>query len=124
MVQADNLHGTNNLDLVVSMTTGNIVTLESPVVPYHPLNVWNTGEVRSRRNNFAQGFTASQGIFVHDVSRRFRDVFGVYVPVTLEIFDNRPNIANEPDKRVYKVEIQDGISSTRVICVILSEDYQ
>jgi len=115
MVQADDVHGTNNLDLVVSTTTGNIVTLESPVVPYHPLNVWNTGEVRSRRNNFAQGFTASQGIFVHDVSRRFRDVFGVYVPVTLEIFDNRPNIANEPDKRVYKVEIRDGTSPTRVI---------
>ena len=29
MVQADDVHGTNNLDLVVSTTTGNIVTLES-----------------------------------------------------------------------------------------------
>jgi hypothetical protein len=62
-----------------------------------------------------QGFTASQGIFVRDVSRRFRDVFGVYVPVTLEIFDNRPNIANEPDKRVYKVEIRDGTSPKRAV---------
>lgn len=115
MVQVDDVHGTNNLDLVVSTTSGNIVTLESPVVPYHPLNVWNTGEVRSRRNNFVQGFTASQGIFVRDVSRRFRDVFGVYVPVTLEIFDNRPNIANEPDKRVYKVEIRDGTSPKRAV---------
>lgn len=113
MVQSDDVHGTNNLDLVVSTTSGNIITLESPVVPYHPLNVWNTGEIRSRRNNFAQGFTASQGIFVRDVSRRYRDVFGIYIPITIEIFDNRPNIAQEPDKRVYKVDIRDGTSPKR-----------
>jgi hypothetical protein len=121
MVQADDVHGTNNLDLVISTTSGNIVTLESPAVPYHPLNVWNTGEVRSRKNNFAQGFTASQGIFVRDVSRQYRDVFGVYVPVTFEIFDNRPNIQNEKDKQVYNVEIRDGTSVKRVF---LRKTYQ
>lgn len=115
MVQADDVHGTNNIDLVVSTKSGNIVTLESPAVPYHPLNVWNTGEVRSRRNQFAQGFSASQGIFIHDMSRRYRDIFGVYVPITLEIFDNRPNIQNEPEKRVYNVEIRDGTSAKRTI---------
>jgi hypothetical protein len=107
MVQADDVHGTNNFDLVVSTITGNIVTLESMFGILVKLEV-----------------AASQGLFVSDVSRRLRDAFGVYVPVMLEIFDNRPNIANKPDKGVYKVEIQDGISSTRVICVILSEDYQ
>jgi len=117
MIQADDVHGTNNIDLVVSTISGNIITLDSPGVPYHPLNVWNTGKVRGRRNNFAQGFTASQGIFVHDVSRRYRDVFGVYVPVTFEIFDNRPGIseAENSDKRRYKVEIRDGTSIKRAL---------
>lgn len=48
-------------------------------------------------------------------SRQFRDVFGVYVPITYEIFDNRPNINNEPEKRKYMVEIRDGTSSKRVL---------
>ena len=30
MVQADDVHGTNNIDLVISTKAGNIVTLESP----------------------------------------------------------------------------------------------
>ena len=134
MVQADDVHGTNNLDLVISTTAGNIITLESADVPYHPLNVWNTGEVRSRRNNHAQGLTASQGIFVRDVSRRYRDIFGVYVPVTFEVFDNRPAMRQHRDgvgqdgdgdadgdgvdvkkSRVYKVELRDGTSSKRVL---------
>jgi hypothetical protein len=115
MVQADDVHGTNNIDLVISTKSGNIVTLDSPAVPYHPLNVWNSGEVRSRRNNFAQGYSASQGIFVHDVSRQYRDIFGVYLPVTFEIFDNRPNIQNERDKRVYHVEFRDGTSAKRAL---------
>ena len=33
MVQADDVHGTNRLDLVISTASGNIVTLESPAVP-------------------------------------------------------------------------------------------
>jgi hypothetical protein len=70
---------------------------------------------RGRRNNFAQGFSASQGIFVREMSRQYRDIFGVYVPITFEIFDNRPNIENEPDKRIYSVEIRDGTSSKRAI---------
>jgi hypothetical protein len=115
MVQADDVHGTNNIDLVISTKSGDIVTLESPAVPYHPLNVWNTGEVRGRRNNFAHGFTASQGIFVHEMSRQYRDIFGVYVPITFEIFDNRPNIQNEEDKRQYHVEIRDGTSAKRAM---------
>ena len=115
MVQADDVHGTNNIDLVISTKAGNIVTLESPAVPYHPLNVWNSGEVRGRRNNFAHGFSASQGIFVHEMSRQYRDIFGVYVPITFEIFDNRPNIQNEQDKRVYTVEIRDGTSAKRAM---------
>lgn len=115
MVQADDVHGTNNIDLVISTKSGDIVTLESPAVPYHPLNVWNTGEVRGRRNNFAHGFSASQGIFVHEMSRQYRDIFGVYVPITFEIFDNRPNIQNEQDKRQYHVEIRDGTSAKRAM---------
>ena len=114
MVQADDVHGTNSLDLVVSTAGGNIITLES-VSPFHPLNTWNHGNVRGRTNSFAHGYSASQGIFVHDVSRQYRDIFGVYVPVTFEIFDNRPGIRNEPDKRVYKVDIRDGTSGSRVL---------
>lgn len=109
MVQADDVHGTNKLDLVVSTSNGNVVTLESQA-PYHPLNVWNGGELRSRTGGSAHGYSASQGIFVHEVSRQFRDIFGVYIPVTFEIFDNRPNIQNEPDKRKYTVEIREGTS--------------
>jgi hypothetical protein len=109
MVQADDVHGTNKLDLVISTASGNVVTLESDA-PFHPLNVWNNGELRSRTNGAVHGYSASQGIFVHEVSRQFRDVFGVYVPVTFEIFDNRPNIQNEPDKRKYNVEIKTGTS--------------
>ena len=109
MVQADDVHGTNDLDLVITTSSGNIVTLQSQA-PFHPLNVWNNGEIRGRTNTFAHGYSASQGIFVHEVSRQFRDIFGVYVPITFEIFDNRPNIQNEPDKRVYNVVFQVGTS--------------
>jgi len=109
MVQADDVHGTNKLDLVISTVSGNVITLESEA-PFHPLNVWNHGELRSRTNAAAHGYSASQGIFVHEVSRRFRDIFGVYVPITFEIFDNRPNIQNEPDKRKYSVEVKAGTS--------------
>lgn len=112
MVQADDVHGTNSLDLVITTASGNIVTLESKS-PYHPLNVWNNGESRGRVNAAAHGYSASQGIFVHDVSRQFRDIFGVWIPITFEIFDNRPNIMNEPDRRVYNVEFREGIATIR-----------
>jgi hypothetical protein len=49
------------------------------------------------------------------VSRQYLDIFGVYVPITFEIFDNRPNIQNEPDRRKYVVDIRDGTSSKRVL---------
>jgi hypothetical protein len=114
MVQADDVHGTNNLDLVVSTASGNIITFESQS-PFHPLNTWNHGETRGPVNSFAHGYSATQGIFVHDVSRQYRDIFGVYLPVTFEIFDNRPNIQNEPNRRVYFVEIRDGTASSRVL---------
>lgn len=113
MVQADDVHGTGSLDLVITTSTGNILTLESKS-PFHPLNVWNNGEVRGRHNGVAHGYSASQGIFVHDVSRQYRDVFGVWIPITFEIFDNRPNIMHEPDKRVYKVTFREGIAKTRL----------
>ncbi len=109
MVQADDVHGTNKLDLVISTANGNVITLESEA-PFHPLNAWNNGELRSRTNSAVHGYSASQGIFVHDVSRQYRDIFGVYIPVTFEIFDNRPNIQNEPDKRKYEVEVKTGTS--------------
>lgn len=112
MVQVDDVHGTNRLDLVVATESGNIITLESPS-PYHPLNIWNRGEIRGRTNGHSHGYSASQGIFVHEVSRQFVDIFGVYVPVTFEIFDNRPNIQNEPDRRKYSVEVRDGTSHKR-----------
>ncbi|KAL3909410.1 MAG: hypothetical protein SGILL_008098, partial [Bacillariaceae sp.] len=118
MVQADDVHGTGKLDLVVSTSSGNVVTLEFQA-PYHPLNVWNGGESRGRTGGAAHGYSASQGIFVHEVSRQFRDIFGVYVPVTFEIFDNRPHIQDEPDQRKYTVEIREG--TTRLVFV---KEYQ
>jgi hypothetical protein len=66
-------------------------------------------------NGHAHGYSASQGIFVHEASRQFVDVFGVYVPITFEIFDNRPNVQNEKEKRQYSVEIRDGPSSKRAL---------
>ncbi|CAJ1936648.1 unnamed protein product [Cylindrotheca closterium] len=112
MVQADDVHGKGSLDLVITTASGNILTLESKS-PFHPLNVWNNGDVRGRHNGQAHGYSASQGIFVHDVSRQYRDVFGVWIPITFEIFDNRPNIMNEPDKRIYKVDLREGIAKSR-----------
>jgi hypothetical protein len=114
MVQVDDVYATNKLDLVIATESGNVVTLGSTAA-YHPLNTWTGGEVRGRGNLHAHGYSASQGIFVHAVSRQFVDIFGVYVPVTFEIFDNRPNIQNEPEKRKYLVEIRDGPSWKRVL---------
>jgi hypothetical protein len=114
MVSVDDVHGTNRLDLVVATKAGNIVTLES-ASPYHPLNVWNNGETRGRLGGNAHGYSASQGVFVHSTSRQYVDIFGVYVPITFEIFDNRPNIRNEPARRKYRVEIRDGASPKRAL---------
>lgn len=100
MVQADDVHGTGKMDLVVATEEGNIITLETQA-PFHPLNTWTNGNVRRRGNNHAHGYSATQGIFVHEVSRSLLDVFGVYVPVTFEIFDNRPGAGIEPDRRKY-----------------------
>ena len=113
-VQADDVHGTGGMDLVVATEEGRIVTLESSS-PWHPLNTWNHGEMRGRQNAFAHGYSASQGIYVHDASRQNNEVFGIYVQLTFEIFDNRPNIRQEPDKRKYLVEVRDGTSSKRVV---------
>lgn len=78
------------------------------------MNVWNHGEVRSLYSNtHAHGYSASQGIYIHDTSRYRNDVYGVYVPITFEIFDHRPNIQNEPNKRIYRVDIRDGTSYKR-----------
>ncbi|KAL7557243.1 hypothetical protein ACA910_001908 [Epithemia clementina (nom. ined.)] len=113
MVQVDDIHGTNRLDLLVATKEGNVVTLESST-NYHPLNTWTGGDLRGK-NSHAHGYSASQGIFVHEVSRQYSDIFGVYVPITFEIFDNRPNLQNEPEKKVYNVEVRDGSSSKRVL---------
>jgi len=121
MVQADDVHGTGKLDLVVATSSGQIFTMESDAVPYHPLNVWNTGDVRSRMNAHAQGYSSSQGIFVHDISRQYRDVLGMVVPITFEIFDVRPapsspsSSGNNTKTRSYDVEIRDGTSPKRVL---------
>jgi hypothetical protein len=114
MVAVDDVHGTNKLDLVVVTEAGNTITLESSS-PYHPLNTWNHGEIRGRTNSHAHGYSASQGIFVHEVSRQYVDIFGVYVPITFEIFDNRRNIQHEPGRRMYNVDIRDGTSSKRML---------
>lgn len=111
-VQVDDVHGTNKLDLVVATHDGNIITLESQT-PYHPLNVWNNGETRSRFGGAVHGYSASQGLYVHEVSRQYIDVFGVYVHVTLEVFDNRRNVGK--DHRKYNVEIRDGSSHKRTL---------
>ena len=117
MVQADDVHGTGGLDLVVTTLQGEILTLESDVVPYHPLNVWSAGVARSPGSNNAQahGFSSTQGIFVHPISRQFRDILGVYVPITFEIFDRRPSIKDEEDRRVYQVEVRAGMSAKRTV---------
>lgn len=108
MVQVDDVHGTNKLDLVVSTGSGNVVTLETEA-PFHPANTWVGGSHRKRSNNYAHGYSSSQGIYVHKNSRHTGDIFGVYVPVTFEIFDNRkPGAA-----RKYIVEIRDGPSWQR-----------
>jgi hypothetical protein len=115
MVQVDDVHATDYLDLILATESGNIVTLES-MAPFHPLNTWTGGMHRNHRSTSqAHGYSASQGIFLHDVSRQFTDILGVYVPFTFEIFDNRPNIQNEPDRRKYIVEVRDGPSWRRVL---------
>ncbi|GKY92953.1 hypothetical protein MPSEU_000264200 [Mayamaea pseudoterrestris] len=111
-VQVDDVHGTNKLDLVIATMDGNVITLESQT-PYHPLNVWNNGETRSRFGGSVHGYSAPQGVYVHELSRQYTDVFGVYVHVTLEVFDNRRNVA--PEHKKYKVEIRDGSSHKRVL---------
>ena len=141
MVQADDIHGTGGVDLgacvslsyllryfniipssytrfyeVVTTVRGEIITLESDSVPFHPLNTHSAGAARSPGSNSqAHGFSASQGIFVHPISRQYRDVLGVYLPVTFEIFDRRPNINNEDDKQIYEVEIRAGMSAKRTV---------
>lgn len=112
MIQVDDVHGTGRLDLVIPTASGKILTLES-ATPFHPLNTWSNGELRGLMNAHAHGYSASQGIFVHEVSRQLLDVFGVYMPVTFEIFDNRPGIHVEPDRRKYIISIRDGSSSKR-----------
>ena len=117
MVQADDVHGTGGLDLVVTTSRGEILTLESDTVSYHPLNVWNAGVTRAPGSSNAQahGFSSTQGIFVHPMSRVWRDILGVYIPITFEIYDRRPNIANEPNRQVYEVEVRAGMSAKRTI---------
>jgi hypothetical protein len=111
-VQVDDVHGTNKLDLVVATESGNVITLESQT-PYHPLNVWNNGETRGRFGGSVHGYSAPQGIYVHEMSRQYVDVFGIYVHVTLEVFDNRRNVPSE--HRKYIVEIRDGSSHRRAL---------
>jgi hypothetical protein len=117
MVMADDVHGTGGLDLVVTTSKGEILTLESEVVPYHPLNVWSAAGVSRSPGSNAQthGFSAKQGIFVHHISRQFRDILGIYLPITFEIFDRRPNIENEKDRQLYHVDIRAGMSAKRTI---------
>jgi hypothetical protein len=114
MVQVDDVHGTNRLDLVVATGAGNVITLETEA-PFHPANTWTGGQHRGRSGTHAHGFSASQGIFVHQSSRQTGDIFGVYVPVTFEIFDNRPRGSNNNDAKKYIVEIRDGPSWNRVL---------
>ena len=113
MVQVDDVHATGMLDLVVATESGDIVTLET-TAPFHPLNSWNHGEVRGLSNSYAHGYSASQGIFVHDVSRQFIDVFGVFLPITFEIFDNR-RLAPLDTHRKYLVEVRAGTSWKRAL---------
>jgi len=119
MVQADDVHGTGGLDLVVTTSKGEILTLESDVVPYHPLNVWSAGVARAPGSSNAQahGFSSTQGIFVHPISRQFRDILGIYVPITFEIFDRRPSVGNgdSKSKQVYQVEVRAGMSVKRIV---------
>ena len=117
MVQVDDVHGTGALDLIVTTASGQILTLEaSDAVPYHPLNVWSTGPVRSRINGHAQGYSATSGIFVHDRSRTYKNWMGIYVIVTFEIFDRRPNAWKEDsDERKYLVDMRYGTSAKKMM---------
>lgn len=119
MVQADDVHGTGGLDLVVTTSQGEILTLESDVVPYHPLNVWSAAASRApgSGNAHAHGFSSSRGIFVHPVSRQFRDILGIYVPITFEIFDRKRQLSEEGSKNTYQVEVRAGMSVKRTIFV-------
>ncbi|KAL9184345.1 hypothetical protein ACHAXT_002431 [Thalassiosira profunda] len=114
MVQADDVHGTGGLDLVVTTSQGEILTLESDVVPYHALNVWSAGVSRAPGSHNAQahGFSSSQGIFIHPISRQFRDILGIYVPVTFEIFDRRRDA--DPG-RTYQVDVRAGMNAKRTV---------
>jgi hypothetical protein len=115
MVQVDDVHATDFLDLILATESGSIVTLES-MAPFHPLNTWTGGMHRNHRSSTqAHGYSASQGIFLNDISRQYPDIVGIFVPFTFEIFDNRPNIQNEPDRRKYIVEVRDGPSWRRVL---------
>merc|ERR1719253_394603 len=117
MVQVDDVHGTGSLDLIVTTSLGQVLTLEaSNTVPFHPLNVWNSGPVRSRINGHAQGYSATSGIFVHERSRSFRRYQGIFVKVTFEIFDQRPNVWKEgQDKRKYIVDMRQGTSTEKML---------
>lgn len=117
MVQVDDVHGTGSLDLIVTTSLGQVLTLEaSNTVPFHPLNVWNSGPVRSRINGHAQGYSATSGIFVHERSRAFRRYQGIFVKVTFEIFDQRPNVWKEgQDKRKYIVDMRQGTSTEKML---------
>ena len=110
MAQIDDMHGTETLDLVLTSTTGDVYTLDLPdVVPYHPLNV------HPRPGVYVHGSSASAGIFVHNMDRKYRDVLGVVFYITLEVFD-RKSIDNQGgDNNKYYVEIRDGPSARRKI---------
>lgn len=112
MVQVDDIHGTNHLDLLVATKSGNVITLETQA-SYHPLNTWTGGSLRTKSSH-SHGYSASQGVFIHEISRQYKDVFGVYVPITFEIFDNRPSVRSQTEKK-YKIEIRDGSSPKRVL---------
>jgi len=114
MVQADDIHGTGQVDLLLSTEEGKIITLESQA-PWHALNSWTNGELRGKGNAHAHGYSATQGIFVHEISRQMKNVLGVYVPLTFEIFDSRPNIGAEPERKKYSVEVRVGSASKRAV---------
>jgi len=108
MVQVDDVSGTGTLDLIVTTTTGEILTLDVPDhIPFHPLNV------RSRPGVPVHGFSASSGIFVHEQSRVYRQVLGMPLLVTFEFFNVVYQVKQEHQQ--YKVEMRLGTSGQRSI---------
>eukprot|EP00164_Ancoracysta_twista_P004075 GFYU01005475.1.p1 GENE.GFYU01005475.1~~GFYU01005475.1.p1 ORF type:complete len:322 (+),score=113.50 GFYU01005475.1:32-967(+) len=96
-VLADDVTGDGRLDLLVSTMNGNLFLLNA-YKKFHPLDAW------SSMAHGLNGFSATKdyGVFVHDHSRRYRDIQGSNFNLQFEIVDRR---SFKGPKMSYFVEI-------------------